>query len=159
MSIFGSIWSKISGHATTSTASGQAATSPVTISDPESTAAPQMAAPAQNSVGGSGPSPASTAAPSPASASSAAAAPVDVSAVLTELASKKREKLDWHHSIVDLLKVLDLDSSLTARKSLAEELHYTGDTNDSATMNMWLQKQVMAKLTANGGKVPADLQT
>ena len=65
---------------------------------------------------------------------------------------------DWKHSIVDLMKLLDLDSSLSARKELAKELNYTGDTSDSATMNIWLHKQVMAKLAANGGKVPADLR-
>jgi hypothetical protein len=82
---------------------------------------------------------------------------VDVGAVLTDLASKNSEKLDWKRSIVDLMKLLKLDSSLSARKELAKELGYTGDTNDSATMNIWLHKQVMQKLAANGGKVPADL--
>jgi hypothetical protein len=62
-------------------------------------------------------------------------------------------------AIVDKMKALDLDSSLTARKELAKELHYTGDTNDSATMNVWLHKQVMTKLAANGGKLPADIKT
>jgi hypothetical protein len=88
---------------------------------------------------------------------SAAGGSVDVNAILTERAAKKKEKLDWRRSIVDLMKVLDLDSSLTARKELAQELHYTGDMNDSATMNIWLHKQVMVKLAENGGKVPADL--
>ncbi|MGZ5829124.1 MAG: DUF3597 domain-containing protein, partial [Xanthobacteraceae bacterium] len=82
---------------------------------------------------------------------------VDVAAVLTGLAAKSKEKLDWKKSIVDLMKLLNLDSSLTARKELAKELHYTGDTNDSASMNIWLHKQVMQKLAANGGKLPADL--
>jgi hypothetical protein len=82
---------------------------------------------------------------------------VDVAAVLTGLAAKNKEKLDWKRSIVDLMKLLNLDSSLGARKELAKELGYTGDTNDSATMNVWLHKQVMQKLAANGGKVPADL--
>jgi hypothetical protein len=70
----------------------------------------------------------------------------------------KKEKLDWRRSIVDLMKLLDLDSSLSARKQLAQELHHTGDSNDSAAMNIWLHKQVMRKLAENGGKVPADLQ-
>ena len=83
---------------------------------------------------------------------------VDVEAVLTKLASENKEKLDWRKSIVDLMKLLDLDSSLTARKELAKELKYTGDTNDSASMNIWLHKQVMTKLAENGGKVPADLK-
>jgi hypothetical protein len=82
---------------------------------------------------------------------------VDVTAVLSGLADKNKEKLDWKKSIVDLMKLLNLDSSLGARKELAKELGYTGDTNDSATMNIWLHKQVIAKLAANGGKVPADL--
>ena len=82
---------------------------------------------------------------------------VDVDAALTKLAAANKEKLDWRHSIVDLMKLLNLDSSLVARKELAKELHYTGDTNDSAKMNVWLHAQVMQKLAENGGKVPADL--
>jgi hypothetical protein len=82
---------------------------------------------------------------------------VDVNGTLTKLAAANKEKLDWQHSIVDLMKLLNLDSSLHARKELAQELHYTGDTNDSAKMNMWLHAQVMQKLADNGGKVPADL--
>jgi hypothetical protein len=83
---------------------------------------------------------------------------VDVEAVLTDLAAKKGQKLDWRKSIVDLMKLLDLDSSLDARKELAQELNYTGDTSDSASMNVWLHKQVMAKLAASGGKVPDELK-
>jgi hypothetical protein len=82
---------------------------------------------------------------------------VDVEAVLTERASQKKEKLDWRKSIVDLMKVLDLDSSLSARKELAQELGYKGELNGSADMNIWLHKQVMQKLAANGGRLPADL--
>ncbi len=82
---------------------------------------------------------------------------VDVESVLTGLASKNKEKLDWRQSIVDLMKLLNLDSSLQSRKELAKELGYSGDTNDSAAMNIWLHKQVMQKLAANGGKVPAEL--
>jgi hypothetical protein len=67
------------------------------------------------------------------------------------------QKLDWRRSIVDLMKALDLDSSLSHRKELAKELNYTGDTNDSATMNVWLHKALMKKLAENGGKVPPDL--
>jgi hypothetical protein len=85
-------------------------------------------------------------------------AAVDVEAILTDLAKKNKEKLDWRKSIVDLMKLLDLDSSLTARKALATELKYSGDMNDSAKMNIWLHKQVMIKLAENGGKVPADLK-
>jgi hypothetical protein len=129
MSIFGSIMSKIFGHG-----SAQAAN-----------ASPSLAP--------SG-SPASTATPA-----SAPAQTVDVAAIVDKAAAAKGEKLAWRTSIVDLMKALDLDSSLTARKQLAKELHYTGDTNDSATMNVWLHKQVMTKLAANGGKLPADIKT
>jgi hypothetical protein len=106
--------------------------------------------------------PASTAAPSPPSAQPAStAAPtmeqVDVEVVLTKLADQNDEDLDWRTSIVDLMKLLNLDSSLAARKQLAQELHYTGNMNDTAPMNRWLHKQVMRKLAENGGKVPAEL--
>lgn len=84
-------------------------------------------------------------------------APVDIAAVLDGMAAKNHEKLDWKHSIVDLMKLVGMDSSLAERKELAKDLNYTGDTNDSATMNMWLHKEVMRKLAENGGKVPADL--
>jgi hypothetical protein len=83
---------------------------------------------------------------------------VDVAAVLDEMARNNPEKLNWKTSIVDLMKLLKLDSSLGERKELAKELGYSGDMNDSASMNIWLHKQVMKKLAANGGKVPADLQ-
>jgi hypothetical protein len=83
---------------------------------------------------------------------------VDVGAILDNLAKQKKEKLDWKHSIVDLMKLLGLDSSLAARKELATELNYRGDMTDSARMNIWLHKQVMLKLEENGGKVPADLK-
>jgi hypothetical protein len=104
--------------------------------------------------------PGAAAAPAPSSAPAGAPpmSQVDVEAVLTKLASENKEKLDWRKSIVDLMKLLKLDSSLTARKALAAELKYTGDTNDSASMNIWLHKQVMNKLAENGGKVPADLK-
>ena len=87
-----------------------------------------------------------------------ASAGVDVAEVLTAKAAQAGQTLDWRHSIVDLKKLLGLDSSLAARKELAGELHYTGDTNDSATMNIWLHKEVMQKLSENGGKVPDDLK-
>lgn len=90
-----------------------------------------------------------------------AAAPaqtVDVAPILDKAVAAKGEKLDWKHSIVDLMKALDIDSSLSARKTLAKELGYTGDTNDSASMNIWLHKQVMTKLAANGGKLPPEIK-
>lgn len=121
-------------------------------------------------------SPAASGAPAPAASSASAQTPgmgtgaamgagaatmpqVDVVAVLSDMAKKHTENLNWKTSIVDLLKLLGLDSSLTARKELAKELHYSGDTSDSASMNMWLQKQVMNKLAENGGKVPAELRS
>ena len=104
--------------------------------------------------------PAADATPAAADAPAAATmSQVDVAAVLTAMAAKNKEKLDWRKSIVDLMKLLNLDSSLSARKQLAQELHYSGDTNDSAAMNVWLHKQVMQKLAENGGKVPADLKS
>lgn len=84
---------------------------------------------------------------------------VDVAAIIDKAAAATGEKLAWRTSIVDLMKALGLDSSLTARKQLASELKYTGDTNDSATMNVWLHKQIMGKLAANGGKLPSDIKT
>ncbi len=101
-----------------------------------------------------------SAAPAATAAASAAApmSQVDVEAVLTKLAAEQKEKLDWRRSIVDLMKLLKLDSSLSARKELAKELKYSGDMNDSASMNIWLHKQVMQKLAQNGGKVPDDLK-
>ncbi len=78
--------------------------------------------------------------------------------VLDDAVKAKGQKLEWRTSIVDLLKALDIDSSLAARKELARELNYTGDTNNSATMNIWLHRQVIVKLEENGGKVPADLK-
>jgi hypothetical protein len=85
------------------------------------------------------------------------AAPVDVAAVLNGLAATQAERLDWHHSIVDLLKLVGLDSSLAARKELATDLGYTGALDGSAAMNLWLHKAVMKKLADNGGKVPQEL--
>ncbi|MGY3530953.1 DUF3597 domain-containing protein [Bradyrhizobium sp. USDA 4452] len=132
MSIFGSIMGAIFGHG------AQAKTA-------ESTTA---AAP--------GTSPAAPSA-STAASSAPAAQTVDVAAIVDKAAAATGEKLDWRTSIVDLMKALGLDSSLAARKELAKELHYTGDTNNTATMNVWLHQQVMAKLAANGGKLPADI--
>jgi hypothetical protein len=114
-----------------------------------------------HSTAASGAAPAAQSAPTATTAGTAAVKPVaevDVEAVLTGLAAKNPEKLDWRRSIVDLMKLLDLDSGLGARKQLAQELHYSGDTNDSASMNIWLHKQVMLKLAENGGKVPDSLK-
>lgn len=108
------------------------------------------------------PAAASPSAPAAPASPSAAAAPVmtsvDVEAVLNDMASKNSQTLNWRTSIVDLMKLLGLDSSLAERKALAAELGYAQDTSDSAAMNIWLHRQVMNKLAANGGKVPADLK-
>jgi hypothetical protein len=87
-----------------------------------------------------------------------AAATVDVAPILDSAVKAKGEKLEWRTSIVDLMKALDIDSSFAARKELAKELGYTGDSNDSASMNIWLHKQVMTKLAANGGKLPPEIK-
>jgi hypothetical protein len=142
MSIFGNIMGSIFGHAKAATPAPGATTPGKTApsTGPAATGAkPATGGPATASTGPAG-------------------GPVDVEAVLTHLASQNREKLDWRGSIVDLMKLLNLDSSLHARKELAKELHYTGDTNDSARMNIWLHKQVMTKLAENGGKVPESLK-
>ncbi len=101
-----------------------------------------------------------TAAPRPAESTSfqPPAQPYDVEAHLDSLAAKSDQKLNWRTSIVDLMKLLDIDSSLTARKELAQELNYTGDMSDSASMNIWLHRQVMTRLAQNGGRVPANLR-
>jgi hypothetical protein len=128
MGLFNNLMSKIFGHAAPAGAGGSTA-----------------------------PAAATSSASSTATATVAAPPVVDVAAILNDLAAKNPEKLDWKHSIVDLMKLVGMDSSFTARKELAKDLNYTGDTNDSASMNIWLQKQVMLKLSQNGGKVPAEL--
>jgi 3-oxoacyl-ACP reductase-like protein len=137
MSIFGDIMSAIFGHSPSA-----AAATPSAAAAPAASAASAPAAP-----------PAS--APAPAAAP---AAPVDVAAIMDNLAAQSSERLDWRRSIVDLMKLINLDSSLAARKELAQELSYAGDMNDSASMNIWLHKQVMTKLAENGGKVPDELR-
>ena len=113
---------------------------------------------------GASPGPAAPAAPGAqttsgtATASPAAMSEVDVEKMLDDMAGKAGQKLNWRTSIVDLMKLLGLDSSLDSRKELAKELNYSGDTSDSAAMNVWLHRQVMNKVAANGGKVPADLK-
>ena len=134
MSVFGNIMSKIFGHG-----SAQAAG-----------ASPTLAPGAPTASSGS---------PAPTPANAPPKQTVDVAAIVDKAAASKGEKLAWRTSIVDLMKALDLDSSLAARKELAKELKYTGNTNDTAAMNVWLHKEVMMKLAANGGKLPADVRT
>jgi uncharacterized protein DUF3597 len=139
MSIFGSIVSAIFHHAGSPPSASSAA--------PASGSAPAPSSP-------SGSEPEAALATQPA----APAGAVDVAVVMDKLTAQSSEKgLDWRHSIVDMMKLLNLDSSLHARKELAQELHYSGNMNDSASMNVWLHGQVMTKLAQNGGKVPSDL--
>jgi uncharacterized protein DUF3597 len=140
MSIFGKIMGAIFGHSATAAPTG-------------GSAAPAGGATAPASSGAAPSGGGAAAAPSAAPAQS-----VDVAAIVDKAAAAKHEKLEWRTSIVDLMKALDIDSSLAARKELAKELGYTGDTNDSASMNVWLHKQVMAKLAANGGKLPPEIK-
>jgi hypothetical protein len=88
----------------------------------------------------------------------AAAEAVDVDAVLAAAAAQKGQQLNYQSSIVDLMKLLDLDSSLDNRKQLATELGYTGDKNGSAEMNIWLHRRVMEELERNGGRVSDSLK-
>ncbi len=138
MSIFDSIKNAIFRHAKPA----QAPAAPRAPTTPQASAAPPTT---------------TTSKPGTATPSATSAAPVDIEPALDALAQKNSQKLNWRTSIVDLMKLLDLDSSLEHRKQLAKELGYTGSTDDSAAMNIWLHKQVMAKLAANGGKVPASL--
>jgi Domain of unknown function (DUF3597) len=152
MSIFGTIMSKILGKAPASPVAAAQAAPAAEVKEPTNVGPSEVQA---------SPAAAARAAPSaapPASPSVAAGPSVDVAAVLDGLKDKATQQLDWRHSIVDLMKLLSLDSSLAARKELAKELHYRGDTSDSAAMNVWLHKQIMVNLAANGGKLPDDLK-
>jgi hypothetical protein len=122
---------------------------------PGATPTAGSSAPAPGPGSGGGGSPAATAATA---ATAAPAQTVDVAPILDKAVASKGEKLAWRTSIVDLMKALDIDSSFSARKELAKELGYTGDSNDSASMNIWLHKQVMTKLAANGGKLPPEIK-
>ena len=146
MGLFSNLMSKIFSHAGTGAPqTGGTASAATSAGAAGSTSArPGSTAPA-------------TATPAAATSGSAPPKTVDVAAVLDGLAAKNPEKLDWKHSIVDLMKLVGMDSSFGARKQLAKELNYTGDPNDSAAMNIWLHKQVLTKLSENGGKVPAEL--
>jgi hypothetical protein len=133
MSILGDIFRKIFPQA--SAAPGDAAAPPKASPTSGTATPPPVTSPVNNSI-----------------------TQVDVEAILNDLAKKSSQTYNWRESIVDLLKLLRLDSSLQSRKDLARELGYNGDTNDSASMNIWLHRQVMNKLAANGGKVPNDLK-
>jgi Domain of unknown function (DUF3597) len=152
MSVFGNIVSAIFGSK--HPASVTAATGPSAPS-PSAGSATAPSPPTATAAGVSAPS-AGT------SAGSAAAKPIskaDVEAILAKLDEEQDEDYDWKTSIVDLMKLLKLDSGLGARKQLAQELGYTGALDGSAEMNVWLHKQVMTKLAETGGKVPDSLKT
>ena len=93
----------------------------------------------------------------PAGAAAATVNRVDIEQVLDGMAANNPQKLNWRTSIVDLMKLVGMDSTLQERKELADELGYSGDKSDTAAMNMWLHKQVMQRMADNGGKVPANL--
>jgi hypothetical protein len=138
MSLFSTILSKLG--------IGTATAAPAPPRAPPASAGPTPSQPSSQP-----PSPSPAPPPTP-------AGPVDIAAVLEQRAAVNPQKLNWRTSIVDLLKLLDIDSSLTARKALATELGCPADLMaDSAKMNMWLHKAVLARVAANGGKVPADL--
>ena len=140
MGIFGDIMSKIFGQ------SAKAETPATATAAPSASTAPQASPAPSGTMTRTG--------PAPEGPKVEWSAPVDVKAVLRELAKSKKQKLNYDKSIVDLLKRLDLDSSLAARQELAKELGYSGDTKGSSKMNVWLHKEVMRQLAANGGKVP-----
>jgi hypothetical protein len=142
MKLFNTLMSKIFGHASTPAAATTSA--PAGATTPGAPAGSGGAMPPMQSGSAAG-------------ARTVAPASVDVDAVLSGLAAKNSEHLDYKKSIVDLMKLVGMDSSLGSRKELAKELGYTGDQNDSATMNVWLHKAVLKKLAENGGKVPQDL--
>ncbi|NKK77761.1 DUF3597 domain-containing protein [Rhizobium leguminosarum] len=129
------------------------AAEPVAAGAPTTEPAPAPAAPSADPR----PAPAAPAPQSKPVPTATGTATVDIVPILDAAAKKSGQKLDWRRSIVDLMKAVGMDASLTERKELAAELGYTGDTNDSAKMNMWLHKALMKRLSENGGKVPADL--
>ena len=150
MSVFGSIVSAIFGskHAASVTAAA-GSSAPSAGSAKGTSASSPSTAPA-----------AGTSAPSAGTSAAAATmiSKADVEAILAKLADEQDEDYDWRRSIVDLMKLLKLDSSLGARKQLAQELGYTGALDGSAEMNVWLHKEVMTKLAESGGKVPDSLK-
>jgi|APEBP8051073178_1049388.scaffolds.fasta_scaffold11861_2 hypothetical protein len=151
MGIFDSIKKAIFGEAKADTvAAPTSAPTPGSVIPPAGTSPAPASPPAGSAAGGT--SMAAGAAPM-----SSATQQVDVAPILDKAVKDSGQQLNWKTSIVDLMKALKLDSSLTARKELANELGYTGDANDSATMNVWLHRAVIRKLSENGGKVPDDL--
>ena len=118
-------------------------------------------APSASTAPASGPAASGAPATTAAAGATGAAAPIskaEVEAIIAKIEADRGVKYNWRQSIVDLMKLLDLDSSLGARKELAQELGYKGALDGSAEMNVWLHKQVMEKLAEGGGKVPASLK-
>lgn len=152
MGIFSSIKEKLFGKAETARP-----TEPVVTAQAEKPITAEATGPVSADLSGTATGAETPAKPDTSVSKPAPSAPVDVAAILDAAVAAKGQKLDWRHSIVDMMKALDLDSSLSARKELAEELDYSGDTSDSAKMNIWLHKVLMKALADNGGKVPAEL--
>ncbi|MEO8562479.1 MAG: DUF3597 domain-containing protein [bacterium] len=136
MSVFGSLMNKILGH------SARASEAKVNEARPSAPVA----------------APAPTAAAAPEATPTAPVTMAMIESVLTDMAAVSKQKLDWRNSIVDLMKLVGIDSDITNRRALANELGYTGDLNDSATMNVWLHKEVMKRMAESGGAVPANLR-
>lgn len=137
MGMFATLMSKVFGHKAPETPAAEASTptAPAPIAPDAAPVPTPVAAPV---------------APTP-------LAEVDVAAVLDGMAAKNSEDLDWQKSIVDLMKLVGMDSSFKARQELAKDMNYTGDMHDSASMNIWLHKEVLTRFAANGGKLPANL--
>lgn len=157
MSVFRSIMSRIFGQPADAgtAAAGETGPAPPPTAPGPAEAGRMGGAQAPGMAPGAPPMPPPAAGPT---AQPGGAEAVDVEAVLTGLAARNPQKLDWRHSIVDLMKLLDLDSSLAARKQLAQELGYGGAPDGSAAMNTWLHRAVMQRLAENGGRVPDDLR-
>jgi uncharacterized protein with von Willebrand factor type A (vWA) domain len=167
MSILGTLFSRILPHAHASQApAASTAAAPAAPAQPARPAATTQAAPAQSANVQSAPAQSAPQSqsqgmqPQQAAGGGATATMdrVDVEQVLDGMAAHNPNKLNWRNSIVDLMKLVGMDSTLQERKELADELGYQGDKNDSATMNVWLHKEVMRKLEENGGKVPENLK-
>ena len=151
MSILGKIFGRIFPNAN----AGQAANRPAPSATAQAPQAPQANRPTAQPQQPAGQQPTAQQPQQP--APTATMERVDIEQVLDGMASRNPQKLNWRTSIVDLMKLVGMESSLQERKELADELGYTGDKGDSAKMNMWLHKEVMRRMEQNGGKVPANL--
>lgn len=150
MKIFGTIKDKLFGEAL-ETPAFQAAASTSTANEADSSteeaSIPSIESEVAATLGGANAEPASMRRPDP----------VDIAAILDGAVQRRGQQLDWRRSIVDMMKALGMDASVQERKGLADELGYTGDKNDTVAMNIWLHRELMKALAANGGKVPAEL--